>query len=124
MSCSGDMYSGVPTIRPPAVARDSSANVCAGTPVVRVLNNLIDEFDDLSGLDVDQVLGKYKAYMADQRRRGVYLKHMTRHLLGLFAGYPGAKAWRRTLTELSADPRADVDTVERARAWVRWPCGF
>ena len=30
---------------------------------------------------------------------GVPLKHMTRHVLGLYQGVPGAKAWRRTLSD-------------------------
>lgn len=43
------------------------------------------------------------AAMADYAGRamakGAALKHVTRHLLGLFNGLPGARAWRRTLSE-------------------------
>ncbi|MEL6949329.1 MAG: tRNA dihydrouridine(20/20a) synthase DusA [Pseudomonadota bacterium] len=48
--------------------------------------------------------------MADYVERalgqGASLKHVTRHMLGLFNGLPGARAWRRTLSE-----RAHLDGV-------------
>ena len=44
---------------------------------------------------VEAMLG----YLDDWRRRGEPLGRITRHLLGLFAGEPGARAWRRRLSE-------------------------
>jgi tRNA-dihydrouridine synthase A len=38
-------------------------------------------------------------YIEQQLSRGVAVKHISRHLLGLFQGLPGAKAWRRYLSE-------------------------
>lgn len=38
-------------------------------------------------------------YVERQLEGGVFLKHVARHMLGLFAGRPGAKAWRRHLSE-------------------------
>ncbi len=38
-------------------------------------------------------------YAARAMAEGAALKHVTRHLLGLFNGLPGARAWRRTLSE-------------------------
>ena len=35
----------------------------------------------------------------EKRRDGGKLHQVTRHMLGLFAGQPGARAWRRTLSE-------------------------
>lgn len=37
-------------------------------------------------------------YVARETARGVRLHHITRHLLPLFAGTPGGKAWRRRLS--------------------------
>ncbi len=45
-----------------------------------------------------QAVEAYRPYMADQLARGVPLNAMTRHMLGLFAGQPGARTWRRVLT--------------------------
>ncbi|MEK0082413.1 tRNA dihydrouridine(20/20a) synthase DusA [Benzoatithermus flavus] len=42
-------------------------------------------------------------YAAAQSRRGVPLRAIARHMLGLFNGLPGARTWRRRLTALGAD---------------------
>jgi tRNA-dihydrouridine synthase A len=39
---------------------------------------------------------------------------MTRHMLGLFQGVPGAKRWRRTLSEQAHRPGAGLEVVRRA----------
>ena len=43
---------------------------------------------------------------------GVPLRRMTRHILGLYHGQPGARAWRRRLMERSSVPSADSGDVE------------
>ena len=43
------------------------------------------------------VLAAWREYMAEELRAGVQLKAMARHLLGFFAGIPGARAFRRHL---------------------------
>ena len=45
-----------------------------------------------------QAVEAYRPYMAEQLARGTPLNAMTRHMLGLFAGRPGARTWRRVLT--------------------------
>ena len=37
-------------------------------------------------------------YIAAQAKAGVPVSRITRHLLGLFHGVPGARAWRRALS--------------------------
>jgi tRNA-dihydrouridine synthase A len=56
----------------------------------------------------------YLPYVERQLARGVRLPAMTRHMLGLFHGRPGARAWRRILTVEAIRPGAGVDVVERA----------
>ncbi len=53
-------------------------------------------------------------YLETQLAAGVPLKSMTRHILGLFNGLPGARAWRRHLSEASRRPEAGVEVVESA----------
>jgi tRNA-dihydrouridine synthase A len=48
--------------------------------------------------------------------QGIALKHITRHLLGLFAGERGGRAFRQVLSEGAHKPGADWSLVERALA--------
>ncbi len=52
----------------------------------------------------DQAALAYRDYLVERLARGVALHAMTRHMLGLFAGRPGARQWRRILSEQA--PRA------------------
>jgi tRNA-dihydrouridine synthase A len=49
---------------------------------------------------------------------GGKLHQVTRHMLGLFAGRPGTRAWRRTLSEGATQPGAGPELVEAALAQV------
>ncbi len=49
---------------------------------------------------------------------GGRLNQVTRHMLGLFAGRPGARAWRRILSEGAHRDGAGPELVERALAAV------
>lgn len=60
-------------------------------------------------LDRWQVVEALQAYAVERRRDGMPLRAITRHVLGLFNGLPGARAWRRLLSdprELAADDPA------------------
>jgi len=46
-----------------------------------------------------EVARAFIPYAEMRLAEGVPLKSMTRHILGLFNGLPGARAWRRTLSE-------------------------
>lgn len=45
---------------------------------------------------------------------GTKLHQITRHMLGVFAGRPGARRWRRVLSEGAHLPGAGIDLVEQA----------
>ncbi|MBL6426072.1 MAG: tRNA dihydrouridine(20/20a) synthase DusA [Maritimibacter sp.] len=47
---------------------------------------------------------------------GGKLSQVTRHMLGLFAGRPGARHWRRVLSENAHRPDADARLIEEAMA--------
>lgn len=63
-----------------------------------------------------ELLRAYRPYVEAQLVRGVLLKHITRHLLGLFSGQPGGRAFRQILSEGAHQPGADWALVERALA--------
>ncbi len=46
---------------------------------------------------------------------GVTVKQVTRHVLGLFQGQPGARAWRRYLSENAHRDDRDTDILAQAR---------
>jgi len=62
------------------------------------------------------LLRAYRPYVEAQLARGVQLKHIARHVLGLFAGQPGGRAFRQVLSEGAHKPGADWSLVERALA--------
>ena len=53
---------------------------------------------------------RYADYIEQQLQRGSRLNHMTRHILGLFNGVPGARQWRRFLSENAHKPGAGLAT--------------
>jgi len=65
-----------------------------------------------------EVLDAYKEYMQQQMSEGVFLKSMSRHLLGLFSGKPGAKAWRRYISENAHKDGAGIEVIETAASYV------
>ena len=60
------------------------------------------------------LLRAYRPYVEAQLDRGVFLKHIVRHILGLFAGQPGGRAFRQVLSEGAHKPGADWSLVEHA----------
>ncbi|MCH2456943.1 MAG: tRNA dihydrouridine(20/20a) synthase DusA [Henriciella sp.] len=63
-------------------------------------------------------LDRYRPYMAARLDEGVKLSSMTRHMLGLFAGQPGARAWRRTLSEKAVKEGAGLDVLDEALSHI------
>ena len=60
----------------------------------------------------------YRPYIAARLVEGVKLSAMTRHMLGLFNGVPGARSWRRVLSEKGPKPGAGLDVLDEALAQV------
>ena len=50
-------------------------------------------------------------FIEQQLSSGIKLHTITRHMLGLFHGRPGAKAWRRYLSEKANSPEANIQTL-------------
>lgn len=62
----------------------------------------------------EEILARQLPYIETQLQTGVPLARMTRHMLGLFQGEPGARHWRRYLSEHAPTAPADLDVVRRA----------
>jgi tRNA-dihydrouridine synthase A len=62
------------------------------------------------------LLRAYRPYVEAQLANGAQLKHIVRHVLGLFTGQPGGRAFRQVLSEGAHRDGADWSLVERALA--------
>ena len=64
----------------------------------------------------DDVIARLRPYVETHLAHGERLQHITRHILGLFQGLPGARAWRRHLSEQAHRADAGWEVVEQALA--------
>ena len=69
-----------------------------------------------SGATALEIVERMKPYIASELARGVWLQHITRHMLGLFHGQPGGKHWRRVLSEQACRAGAGLEVLDRAVA--------
>jgi len=56
----------------------------------------------------------FQPYIEARLEDGVRLSSITRHMLGLFNGMPGARLWRRVLSEKGPKPGAGIEVLEEA----------
>lgn len=54
--------------------------------------------------ELGEVLAAYLRHIETELERGTPLRRMTRHLMGLMAGRPGARRWRRQIASLGDGP--------------------
>lgn len=62
----------------------------------------------------EEIVGQMCEYIDRELSAEVGLHSISRHMLGLYNGRPGAKGWRRYLSENSHMPDADSSTVKSA----------
>ena len=69
--------------------------------------------------DRDAVITALLPYVEQQLAAGVPLNHITRHILGLYQGVPGARKFRRHLSENAFRPGAGLTTLVDAHELVQ-----
>jgi tRNA-dihydrouridine synthase A len=80
-----------------------------------LLTELEAEFGSgTTNLTRHEVVVRMLPYIERELAAGALLKHITRHMLGLFAGQPGARAWRRFLSENAHRHGAGIEVVRKA----------
>ena len=77
--------------------------------LAEVDSQLYDEKMDI--LSRYEILEKLLPYIESELIKGTKLHAITRHILGLFLGVPGAKAWRRQLSENANKKGAGIQVV-------------
>ncbi|MGR3435374.1 MAG: tRNA dihydrouridine(20/20a) synthase DusA [Shimia sp.] len=75
-------------------------------------------FGAAPGPSREEVVERMRPHIADHLQAGGQLHQVTRHMLGLFAGRPGARHWRRVLSEEGHGADAGLDVLDRALAQV------
>jgi tRNA-dihydrouridine synthase A len=64
--------------------------------------------------DAVAVVDAMRPYIAAHLAQGGRLHQITRHMLGLFSGRPGARGWRRVLSEQANKPGAGLEVLDQA----------
>jgi tRNA-dihydrouridine synthase A len=65
-----------------------------------------------------EVVERMAIYAQDCATRGVPLRAIVRHMLGLYHGQPGARSWRRTLSDARLLNQASAQLLREAAATV------
>ena len=61
-----------------------------------------------------EIIAAYRAYMEEELAKGTRLHSMTRHLLNCFAGVPGARRFRRILSDHKRLGTQDINILDDA----------
>jgi len=71
----------------------------------------------------EDIIESMNSYIERQVDGGTAVKHISRHLLGLFQGLPGAKAWRRYLSENAYRDDTNTELLNQALAAMKAAAG-
>ncbi len=74
--------------------------------------------DQSRPLTADEAIELYLPYVEKKLEEGVRLSNITRHMLGLYNGLPGARAFRRHLSTEAVKPGADIQVIREAVAGI------
>ena len=66
-----------------------------------------------------QIIQRLLPFIESELASGVPLQRISRHILGLFQGQPGARRWRRHLSENSHKKNADTTVIVEALRYIR-----
>ena len=71
---------------------------------------------------IDEVILKYAQYIEENIKTGVPFKCMAKHMLNLYKNVPGAKSWRRYLSENMHKPGVGAELVHQAAEILAKKC--
>jgi tRNA-dihydrouridine synthase A len=84
------------------------------------LSEIHDKYypDEGKSLPRHEVISSFIPYVEQQLKDKIKLSSITRHILGLFQGQPGARKWRRYISEHAHQPNAEVSIIKEALQYV------
>jgi len=71
---------------------------------------------EAAGMSPEDAVEAIRPHIARHLAAGGRIHDVTRHMLGLFAGRPGARGWRRCLSEGGTRPGARLELLDAALA--------
>lgn len=74
--------------------------------------------DDTPVMSRQQIVEKMLPYIEEEMSRGMRLQQITRHMIGLYMGEPGARHWRRHLSTKACEDGAGIDVLLEAMRQV------
>ncbi len=87
--------------------------ICNNPYLLATADSLL--FDDKSNpLKRDDVINQYMGYIQSQLSQGQSLQKMSKHILGLYQGQPGARKWRRYLSENIYKENCGIEVITDA----------
>ncbi|WP_299918171.1 tRNA dihydrouridine(20/20a) synthase DusA [uncultured Roseobacter sp.] len=98
-----------------AAYHDPAAILCDADPVI---------FGTGTRVEPEEAVHEMLPYIDAHLTEGGKLGQITRHMLGLFTGRPGARAWRRILSEGAHQPSAGPELVLQALAQIQPSSGL
>ena len=79
--------------------------------LIATIDNLI--FNDSQTLVTRKnILEKYKSYAEKQIQKGVSLSNLTRHIIGLYQGQPGARKYRQMISSDISKNKNNINFFE------------
>lgn len=115
---------GIHTLKEAAAQLDAVDGAMIGRAVYNDPWMLADADRLIFGEDANPASSRHQAleslypWIETEIAAGTPLHHITRHLLGLFNGQPGARRWRRHLSENANRKGAGLDVLEQAASLV------
>lgn len=67
----------------------------------------------------NEILERYTEYVENELSQGTNFSHMTRHILGIFQGQAGARAYRRYLSENIHKPESGIEVIQQAKELIK-----
>ena len=65
-----------------------------------------------------KIVEDFMPYIEEQLSKDIYLSHITRHILGIFHGQPGARQFRRYISENAHKPGSGIEVLRTALSKV------
>ncbi|PLY16124.1 MAG: tRNA dihydrouridine(20/20a) synthase DusA [Sedimenticola sp.] len=65
------------------------------------------------------IIEQLMPYIEEEQRQGTPVSRISRHILGLFQGQPGARTWRRHISENAHRKEADAAMIREAAGFIR-----
>jgi len=86
--------------------------------ILQQVNQLIFGETEGSGLSRISILHRLYPYVESQLQQGIPLSRMIRHIIGLYRGEPGARQWRRYLSENGNKKSGSMETLYQAEKLI------